>query len=89
MIKKSKYAIYYVEPDSLKNDDQDSINDICKYDSEYRMSKSLFDELAPYYDKNSQEFSITKQSEIYLNNPLHDLYMRKKFNLPLPMEYRN
>ena len=86
LTKKSKYAIYYVEP-KAEYDELCSESPV-EFDDDYRMPKKLFDELSPYYDKNSSEYSLTKQGEIYSDNPHHDLYMRKMFKLPLPMEYR-
>lgn len=67
-----------------KNDmyelDDDSLND-------YVVSKEIYSELAPYYDKNSTQFSLTEQAKIFEKNPYIHEYLCRKFNLPLPMYY--
>ena len=81
---KSKYAIYRGASIPV-NDSDKEIEDY----GECPMRKDVFEELSVFYDKSSNKYSISKQSEVYTSNPEYDLYLRKVFNLPLPMEYGN
>ena len=81
MIKKSLYPILKWNSIPVNA----SSNEV-EEDYECPMRKEVFEELSPFYDKSSHKYSITKQSEIYNNYPEYDLYLRKIFKLPLPME---
>ena len=82
---KSRYPIYKWNSISVNA----SSNEVEEDYGECPMRKDVFEELSGFYDKSSHSYSITKQSEIYNNYPEYDLYLRKVFKLPLPMEYKS
>ena len=84
MIKKSKYPIHKWESITVNASDIEAQEDY----GECPMRKDVFEELSEYYDITFHKYSITKQSEIYNKNPEYDLYLRKIFKLPLPMEFK-
>lgn len=52
------------------------------FHSDFKMSKSEFDNLKNYYDGESSEFSFLQQSRILMACWRKDAYMRGHFGLP-------
>lgn len=59
-----------------------------QHGNDYVISESDEKDYGRYYNRNSKYYSLTEQGYLYLKNPDLAKALAKKYDAPVPMEYR-